>query len=114
MTSKLQDHKLQDHNRIRKNYPLLRVKPVYKGCFSGEEIENMTGIDLETKIISFTNEYQKDYEFTKTYTEIPVIALTPEDANVNIFVTSLDTSKVSIESSAPFTGKVHIQVFKAN
>jgi hypothetical protein len=106
--------KLQDHNRIRKNYPLLRVKPVYKGCFSAEEIENMTGIDVETAIISFTNEHQKDYDFTKTYTEIPVIALTPEDENVNIFVTSLNTGKMTIESSAPFTGKVHIQVFKAS
>ena len=106
--------KLQDHNRIRKNYPLLRVKPVYKECFSAEEVKNMTGIDVETAIISFTNEHQKDYNFTKTYTEIPVIALTPEDENVNIFVTSLNTSKMTIESSAPFTGKIHIQVFKAS
>ena len=103
-----------DSNRRRKIYPLLRVKPVYKGFFSAEEVENMTGIDVETAIIIFTNQHQKDYEFTKTYTEIPVIAVTPEDENVNIFVTSLNTSKMTIESSAPFTGKVHIQVFKAS
>lgn len=106
--------KLQDHNRIRKNYPLLRVKPVYKQCFSAEEVANMSGIDVETKIINFTNENQKTYSFTKTYTEIPVIALTPEDENVNIFVTSLTTTSMVVESSANFTGKVHIQVFKAS
>ncbi len=107
-------NKLHDQNRFRKIYPLLRVKPVYKQLVTAEEIENMSGIDVETKILEFTNEHQKDYSFTKTYTAIPVIALTPEDENVNIFVTSLDTSKVTIESSAPFTGKVHIQVFEAS
>lgn len=106
--------KLQDHNRIRKNYPLLRVKPVYKQCFSEEEVASMSGIDVETKIITFTNVHQKTYSFTKTYTEIPVIALTPEDENVNIFVTSLTTTSMVVESSANFTGKVHIQVFKAS
>ena len=30
------------------------------------------------------------------------------------FVTSLTIDSMTIESSAPFTGKVHIQVFKAN
>lgn len=104
--------KLQDYNRIRKSYPLLRVKPVYRQCFSEEEVANMTGIDVETAIVSFTNEYQKTYNFTKTYTSIPVIALTPEDENVNIFVTSLTTASMIIESSANFTGKVHVQVFK--
>lgn len=107
-------NKTYNINRLRKSYPLIRVKPVYKNFFSIEETTNMSGIDVETKILEFINEHQKDYSFTKTYTEIPVIALTPEDENVNIFVTSLDISKMTIESSAPFTGKVHIQVFKAS
>ena len=100
-----------DLNRFKRTYPLIRLKPIYQKFMPAEE---STGIDVETKILEFSNEHQKDYSFTKTYTEIPVIALTPEDENVNIFVTSLDTSKMTIQSSAPFTGKVHIQVFKAS
>lgn len=105
---------LKDVNRFRKSYPLIRVKPVYEQCLTAEEIENLGGVNVEVKIITFTNEHQKTYEFENTYTSIPVVALTPEDENVNIFVTSLNTSSMVVESSADFTGKVHIQVFKAS
>ena len=101
-------NKVYDANRLRKVYPLIRVKPVFKN-FTTED-----GIKVETKILEFFNEHQKPYSFEETYTEIPIIALTPEDENVNIFVTSLTIDSMTIESSAPFTGKVHIQVFKAN
>ena len=99
-----------DLNRFKRTYPLIRLKPIYQKFMPEEE---SVGIDVETAIISFVDEHQKVYSLQKFYTEIPVIALTPENENVNIFVTSLTTNSMTIESSAPFTGKVHIQVFKA-
>ena len=107
-------NKVYDANRLKKVYPLIRVKPVLKQFLSEDFIFENSGINVETKIISFSDEYQKTYEFQESYTEIPVIALTPEDENVNIFVTSLSIDRMTIESSSNFTGKVHIQVFKAN
>jgi hypothetical protein len=106
--------KTKDLNRLRKIYPLLRQKPVYGKFLSLEEIQEQSGIDVEVNIINFNNEFQKTYEFQGTYSEIPIIALTPEEENVNVFITSLTNSSVVIESSSDFTGKVHIQVFDAS
>jgi hypothetical protein len=106
--------KLYDANRLRKSYPLIRFKPVYKQYLTTQEVLDSGGINVEVDIVNFNNSFQQIYEFRETYTEIPVIALTPEDENVNVFITSLTTDSVIIESSNEFTGKVHIQVFDAS
>ena len=106
--------KLSDFNRQRKIYPLLRQKPVMKMLITAEEAASLGGLDVEVDIVNFNNSFQENYTFQKQYTEIPVIALTPEDENVNVFITSLTTTSVTIESSNVFTGKVHIQVFEAS
>lgn len=103
--------KLFDANRLRKNYPLIRVKPIYKQLLSGEQIEGL-GVRVEVAVVDFTAQSSKTYSFTETYTEIPVIALTPKDENVNVFITSLTTTEVVIESSSEFTGQVHVQVYE--
>tara|TARA_B100001989_G_scaffold224414_1_gene178874 strand:+ start:6919 stop:7239 length:321 start_codon:yes stop_codon:yes gene_type:complete len=104
--------KLYDANRLRKSYPLLRVKPVYKKFL---ELDAAGGdVNVEVAIVNFNNSFQETYTFVESYTEIPVIALTPEDDNVNIFITGLTTTAVIIESSNSFTGKVHVQVFDAS
>lgn len=96
-----------DFNRYKRIYPLTRTKPNYK------TFELVDGLDIETAILEYTNEYQKSYSFIKQYTEIPVVAATPEDENVNIFITSLTTNSVTVESSSSFVGKVHIQIYEA-
>ena len=94
-----------DLNRYKKVYPLIRTKPVY------DEL-NMIGQGAsEVTILDFNNSHEETYTFTETYTQIPVIAATPADDNVNVFITSLTTTSVTIEASANFTGKVHVQVF---
>lgn len=103
--------KLYDANRLRKNYPLIRVKPVYKQYLATDIADDLLGVDAEVAIVDFYDSYQESYSFTKTYTEIPVIGLTPEEENVNVFITSLTTAGLIIESSNNFTGKVHIQVY---
>ena len=114
-----------DLNRRRKIYPLLRQKPVFGsatvgpgggggsggGCGSGNE---GSCINAETHVIDFVDSYTETKNFTGTYTTLPVVAVTPEDENVNLFITSLELDSVTIESSAPFTGKVHLQVFEDN
>lgn len=102
--------KIYDQNRLRKNYPLLRVKPVYSQIVVGEA-GNIGGIDVETAIIPFVNSFSEPYSFQKTYTAIPTVAISPETENVNIFVTALTNTEITIQSSAPFTGSVHLQIF---
>ena len=97
--------KYYDANRTRKTYPLLRLKPIETKIDSG-------GVKVELAIIDFNNSSSESYTFTGTYTSIPVVAATVENENVNIFMTLLSTTTVTIESSAPFTGKVHLQIYE--
>lgn len=106
--------KLYDANRLRKSYPLIKVKPVYKQYLTSSEIIGSGEVNVEVNTVDFDNSFQKTYHFEETYSEIPVIALTPEDDNVNVFITELTIEHVIIESSNNFTGKVHIQVFDAS
>ena len=104
--------KLFDNNRLRKNYPLIRVKPVFSVITSGDNL----GIGAEVAIIDFNNSFSEVYQFKEQYDILPSIALTPEIENVNVFISSISLAQpqqVTIESSAPFTGKVHIQIFES-
>ena len=95
--------KLQDLNRNRKTYPLLRVKPVY---------EEIGGTSAEVAILIYNNSFEESYTFQNTYQQIPSVSATPEDENVNVFITTLTTTSVTVQSSSAFTGKVHIQIFE--
>ena len=94
-----------DLNRYKKVYPLIRTKPVY------DELNMLGQGASEVAILEFSDSHEETYTFSETYTQIPVIAATPADENVNVFITSLNTTTVTIEASSNFTGKVHIQVF---
>tara|TARA_Y100000592_G_scaffold90156_1_gene148399 strand:+ start:53 stop:376 length:324 start_codon:yes stop_codon:yes gene_type:complete len=102
--------KRYDLSRIKKTYPLLREKPIFKELCDATSTSG--SVDVEVEVINFNNTYTGSYTFKKTYTSIPIVAATAENENVNVFITSLNTTSVTIESSADFTGKVHIQVFK--
>lgn len=101
--------KRYDLTRYKKTYPLLRQKPVYDKSLANQ---SDAGIDVELAILVYQNEFTKSYTFVKNYSSIPIIAATPEDENVNVFITSLTTTSVTIESSSEFTGKVHLQIYK--
>ena len=102
--------KIYDLNRIRKTYPLLRVKPVFSSNLTQQE----NAIQVETAILDYNDSFEETYSFENDYSQIPVIAATPENENVNIFITSLTLSSVTIQSSSPFTGRVHVQVFDSS
>jgi len=95
-----------DLNRFKKVYPLIRTKPQIL------DLTVVEGLDAETTILNYTNSFLQTYNFVRTYITIPTISATPEDENVNVYITSLSTTSVTIESSSPFTGKVHLQILK--
>jgi hypothetical protein len=95
-----------DFNRYKKVYPLIRTKPLYNKFAITE------GLEAETAIVDFNNVSSRTYNFTKEYFQIPTVSATPEDENVNIFITDLSINSVVLQSSAPFVGKVHLQIFK--
>ena len=62
------------------------------------------------------SEVSQRYTFQLAYDRIPTIVLSAETSTdsqgmVNVFITSLDTKTVQWETSAPFTGIIHVQVF---
>tara|TARA_Y100000034_G_C6734745_1_gene325734 strand:+ start:331 stop:672 length:342 start_codon:yes stop_codon:yes gene_type:complete len=99
--------KRKDKNRWRKVYPFLRRKPVYAYCADKEVV-------METGYIDYSNASSGTYSFTPglftgapTITAISVDNLSNNTANVNVFVTAVSTTSVTIDSSALFTGRVH-------
>ena len=99
----------KDKNRYRKVYRFIRKKPVYEYC-SDEEFEMIAGyVDFQNTDgpVTYT------FPATITFTQTPVVTVTSVDsesndqANVNAYVTSINTTQVNISVSAPFTGRVH-------
>jgi hypothetical protein len=98
----------RDLNRYRKIYPYIRKSPHYAYYSDKEAI-------IEVGEIDFTNSSAGSYTFKETYSSVPIISAISYDslgnniADVNVFVTSLSTTAVTIETSQNFTGKVHFQ-----
>ena len=101
--------KINDLNRLRKSYPLLRRKPIFgKIC-----ADNQEGTIAEVAILPFNNQDTYVYTFTKEYIVAPNIAVSAEIENVSVFIKSLNVLQVEIQSSAPFTGNAHLQVYNS-
>lgn len=98
--------KKKDLNRIKKVYPYIRKKPVF-GLLSDKEVL------IEAAAVTFTNATSSQYFFDATYENAPVITAIAVDsesnsqANVNIFIESVDRLSVTFGSSQAFTGTVH-------
>ena len=99
----------KDKNRFRKVYNFIRKKPVM-----GEE----TNVIVESTKITFTNTNTGSHTFVKLFTSAPYVTATAfdsegnESANINVFITAVSISAVSIQTSAAFTGEVHIQAIQ--
>jgi|TARA_R110001583_G_scaffold39145_1_gene125737 hypothetical protein len=98
--------KQKNINRFRMTYPYIRRRPRYELTLDKE-------VTLEVGEITFTNASSGTHAFTQVFTSAPTITAISVDsesndiANVNIFVSSVSTTNVVIESSQAFTGKVH-------
>tara|TARA_B100000212_G_scaffold112375_1_gene83716 strand:+ start:11163 stop:11501 length:339 start_codon:yes stop_codon:yes gene_type:complete len=101
-----------DANRVRYVYPLLRRAPIYGKIGSGGTSGTSgTGINVEVEVIEFNNTDSASYTFKSTYDSIPVCVISPEDENVNVFITSLSTTAITIGASASNAGKVHLHIY---
>ena len=98
----------RDGQRFRKVYPRIRKTPRF---FT---ISDETMV-VESDKVSMNIETTKSYTFTTVYDRIPTVQLTAQTSSdeqgmVNVFITSLTLTSVTWETSAPFTGQIHIQV----
>lgn len=97
-----------NQNQYRKIYPGIRKKPdmITVGGL---------GVDIEIAILSFNGESSATYTFTNRYDTYPTVHATAGtgaglSGNVNLYVSSIDTTSVTISSSAPFKGTAHLVV----
>ena len=100
--------KSYDLNRFRKVYPLLRRKPEFLNISS-----------VETARLSYSgNEYSKTFMFKESYTTSPACVATAENDNVNVYITSISLSSVTVEiSNSPDAGNetiVNLHVHKVS
>jgi len=113
--SKAHIFKKRDANRFRKVYSYIRKKPV-------DQFVSDTGFTILTGDVDFVNTsgpvsltYSTidpliNFSTVPSITAISLDNLSNNSANVNIFITTITTTAVTFESSAPFTGKVNFQI----
>ncbi len=95
---------LRDNNRFRKIYPFIRRKPA---------LSTGGNVTYESSKATVTSADQITILFTTSFTSAPYVTATAHDsasndqANVNAYIISVNTSQVVIGFSAAFTGEVH-------
>ena len=93
--------KKKNKNEYKKVYPYIRRRPVYTYELDKE-------IAIETAKVYFDNTSEVTYVFTGTFIAIPSITATAEVDDLNVFITSITTTSVTINTSESFTGYVDI------
>ena len=94
--------KKKDLNRLKKVYPYIRKKPVF-GLLSDKEVV------IEAAAVTFSNATSSQHYFAGTYDTVPVITAIAVDsesnnqANVNVWVESVDRYSVTFGTSQNFT-----------
>ena len=100
-----------DKNRYRKVYSFIRKKPIFQFVSDGD-------FKMIVGSLQYSNSSSETFTFpaTVSYKNIPIVtaisydSLSNSSADVNVFITSLSTTAVTIETSAPFNGEVHFHV----
>jgi len=100
--------KKRNLNRYRKIYPYLTREPRNHYCADREVI-------VEVASVNFSNSSSEEYIFKENFPEIPYIgAISVDtdvgDANVNVFISGLSKVQLTIETSAPLSGLVHLHI----
>jgi hypothetical protein len=97
--------KKRNLNRYRKIYPYLRRAPVWSYIANKECI-------IEVGSIVFTNSNSEIHTFSENYGHIPTVTAIAYDsdgnnsADVNVFISALSKTKMTVETSQSFTGTV--------
>ena len=100
----------RDAQRFRKVYPRIRKTPRFF-TISDE------AMSIESTKVTLDNTTSGQFNFQLEYESIPTVQLSAELSSdsqgmVNVFITQLTTEFVIFETSAPFSGDIHIQIFK--
>ena len=98
--------KSMNRNRLRKVYPHIRKTP--KRVMISDKV-----VIMETIVIAMTEEDSTTYTFEETYDSTPIVTLGAYGTDggiVNSFITNLDQTTVTIQTSSPFTGNIYVQV----
>jgi hypothetical protein len=96
-----------DINRMKKTYPLIRKKPKFVDFTDAGEI---AGVEVAT--LTFANSSSEIYPFTKNYVALPICVISAESDDVNVYISALALDTITVESSFPFTGKVHLHIYE--
>lgn len=93
---------VKNQNRYRKVYPATRK--------SGQARVSYT-TQVESGEITMVSAFEGTYTFTTQFTKVPSVTASA-NKNVNVFITALSTTSVSIETSAAITGKIYVQIIE--
>jgi hypothetical protein len=96
----------KNQNRFRKVYPGIRKPAVYESL-----------AQIEGGEISLINASTGTYTFKKIFGAAPSVTATVYDAegtagNVNVIITTVSSTSVTIATSEAITGKIHIQIIE--
>jgi len=95
-----------DANRRRKTYPFIRRVPVYAQDGGGQ-------VTYEAASVSFSATDEVTHNFTTVFTSAPKVTATAKNDNVNVYISSVSTTSVTINASAAFTGTVEIHAIQS-
>lgn len=90
-----------DRNRHRKIYPINRRTP--------SPAIPAAGVTMETATVTFSSSASETYTFAAAYSSAPIVIATSND-NVNIYISSINTTQVVINASEAFSGSVFLQI----
>ena len=93
----------RNRNRFGKQYPLIRRRPVNELVTEYETI-------IEVATLTFNNASAITYFFEQFFPDIPSVTATAKDVGVNVFISSISTTSVTVETSDAFQGSVYMQV----
>jgi hypothetical protein len=99
--------KKKNKNEYKKVYPYIRRRPVYTFELDKEMF-------VEEAKVEFTSSSSETYIFTETFPSAPTVTAVSFDdgvgnnVNVNVFISTISTTSVTIETSDEFTGFVNI------
>ena len=94
-------------NRYKKVYPYIQKTPI-------EALASNKAVMIEVGTITFTSASTGTFNFVSKFPDVPIVTgitldtLGTDVANVNLYISAVTATAVTIKSSASFTGRVHV------
>ena len=93
--------KKKNKNAFKKVYPYVRRRPVYTFELDKEVV-------IETASLYFDATSEATHTFAEVFSAVPVVTATARTEDLNVFVTAITTTNVTINTSEVFTGYVEL------